>query len=225
MQNSPAFKVPAALNERHSIPKRTSRAFPKLRAAIGTHHPFTVGRVKVNGRVIKGPAPLDHGRVVVGMRNRKATNSTERLHALDGLIVQQRHAVPQKISTMRLDEQGALSNRERRFGPDAEQIGPFSLDSIGMTFSQLIERGPLLPFPVNELPLVLANRATLWRPIRFAKLCATGDADIIVHSFAFAGRRRLLTKRQKNLSNCNRPANLDRKSTRLNSSHLVISYA
>src|SRR5204863_8272699 len=64
------------------------------------------------------------------------------------------------------------------------QVGAFFFDSIGVAYSQLIERGPLLPLPVNELPLVLTNRATRWWLLRSSKLGAAGDADKITHSFA-----------------------------------------
>jgi asparaginyl-tRNA synthetase len=182
MQNCPAFEMPAAMQERHSIPKRMRRAFPKPNVGIVAHDPRAIGRMQMDWGVMKGAAPFDHGRVVVRVRNGDSANAAERVDALNGSIVEQRHAIPQNISARRLDEKGTLPDRERRLRPDAEKIRSFSLDPIRVIGSQLLERGPLLPVPVHVLPLIVANRTTRRRLLGFAELCAARDANVITHN-------------------------------------------
>src|SRR5438105_6546610 len=94
------------------------------------------------------------------MRNGDGPDPTELVDPIDCLVAEHGHAIPQEISAGRLHEQGTLSDGKGRFSPDPDQVGAFFFDSIGVAYSQLIERGPLLPLPVNELPLVQTNRAT-----------------------------------------------------------------
>lgn len=55
--------------------------------------------------------------------------------------------------------------------------------------SELLEGGPELAFRVNELPLILANRTTLRRPVRFAELGAARDTDMVVHYSSGQGQQ------------------------------------
>src|ERR671919_2334648 len=48
-----------------------------------------------------------------------------------------------------------------------------------MMGAELLERGPFLPCPADELPLVLTDRTPLRRRLALGELGAAGDADRI----------------------------------------------
>src|ERR1700752_409665 len=61
-----------------------------------------------------------------------------------------------------------------------------------MRCGKLLTRQPLLPTPADELPLVLADRATRWRRGTFRKLRAALDAG--EHGHGWTPQRSNMTK-------------------------------
>src|SRR5437870_8031608 len=79
MQHRAAFKMSAAINQGHAIPKRKRCSFPKLNARTFAHDPFPIGGMQENSR-IESFSPLNHRRVKMRMRNGNGANAAARVH-------------------------------------------------------------------------------------------------------------------------------------------------
>ena len=69
MQDRPALEVPAAADQRQPVVQGLGLALPELDRRVGPHDPLPVGGVQVDRHAAEGPAPLDHRRVVVRVRD------------------------------------------------------------------------------------------------------------------------------------------------------------
>ena len=78
-------------------------------------------------------------------------------------IIEERDAIPEKISSGQLKEQRALANRELWLGADPKQLGRLFLEPVVMIRGELFHRGPCLSLMTNVLPFVSADRASFWR--------------------------------------------------------------
>jgi hypothetical protein len=159
MQHGASIKMSAAIDQGHAIPKRKRCSFPKLNARTFAHHPLTISGVQKYLRV-EPLGPIDHCRVKVWMRDRNGAKAAARVHLGDGLFVQQSNAIPEQISSWRLQEQSALAYRKFRFGADSEKPWRFLFESIVMISRQPFERRPFLASVTNKLPFILANWAS-----------------------------------------------------------------
>ena len=120
MENSAALEMSAAMNQGDARRQLVLGSFPKLDRVPSPHYPFPIGRVQENRGVIERGAPLLHRAVVMRMRNRDAAQSAEAGNQFDGGIVDQGDAIPKKIAVRRLQQQGALPDREFRDSADAD---------------------------------------------------------------------------------------------------------
>src|SRR5947208_16026942 len=73
-----------------------------------------------------------------------------------GLAVEKRDAIPEQISSVRLQEQSALAYRKFRFGADPQKAWRFLFEPVVMISRQPFERRPFLASVTNKLPFILA---------------------------------------------------------------------
>src|SRR6266511_2857727 len=156
MQHRAAFKMTAAIDQRHAIPKRKCCSFPELDARTFAHDPLTISSVQKYLRV-KIVGPLDHRCVKVWMRDRNRAEAAARVHLGDGFVVQQRDTVPEQISTGRLYEQCTLPNSKFRFGADPQEAWRFLFEAVVVISRQPFEGRPFLASVTNKLPFILTN--------------------------------------------------------------------
>ena len=74
-----------------------------------------------------------------------------------GLAVEKRDAIPEQISSVRLQEQSALAYRKFRFGADPQEAWRFLFEPVVMISRQPFERRPFLASVTNKLPFILAS--------------------------------------------------------------------
>ena len=105
----------------------------------------------------------------------------------DRVIVHQRDAIPEDATGRSADVQRALADGERGLGADPHEAAPFGLDPIPVGGPQLVERGPELSFPSDELPLLGADGAILGGQDTLGILRAAGSADEVRHGGSLSG--------------------------------------
>src|SRR6266566_6256616 len=125
--------------------------------------------------------PLDHRRVEMRMRNPDGADAAACFYLGDCLVVQQRDAIPEQISSRRLEKQSALADREFRFGADAQKLRRFLFDAVVMISLKAFERRPFLAGVTDELPFIFANWTARRRFRSFTKLRPALHADKILH--------------------------------------------
>src|SRR6266480_1877193 len=106
---------------------------------------------------VKTLGPFDHRRVEMRMRNRDGADPAACVYLGDCFVVQQRDAIPEQISSGRLQKQSALRYRKFRFRADADKSRRFIFDAVAMTSTQSLERRPFLAGVTEELPFIFAN--------------------------------------------------------------------
>jgi hypothetical protein len=120
------------------------------------------------------------------MRDCNRTDAAARVDFGSGLVVEEGDAIPEQISSWRLQEQSALANRKFRFCADPEKPWRFLFESVMVISRQPFERRPFLASVTNKLPFILANRTALRWSGAFSKLRSALDADKIFHSGTFS---------------------------------------
>ena len=123
----PPGKCPPQRGQRQSGRRAPWLALPELDRRIGAHYPFRVGGVQVDGHAAEGPAPLDHRRVVVRVRD----GDRGRIRRWPRPPAACRRpasgdAVPQDCCRRGTQEQRPLADGERRLGADPGQSSPAS---------------------------------------------------------------------------------------------------
>ena len=182
MQHLRAREMPAQAQQRQIGAELERVAVPEHDRRVGAHGPLAVIGVKIDRRAAEGPAPLDHGRVVVRVRDGDRGNAAQRLDHAHRRAVDKADAVPQHVLAwpalnFRRRQQRALADRELRLSADAEQAIALLLECKAMARAQVLKRRPLLTGPADELPLVLADRAGLRRRLVRCELGPAGDTD------------------------------------------------
>jgi hypothetical protein len=81
---------------------------------------------------VKTLGPFDHRRVEMRMRNRDGADAAACVYLGDCLVVQQRDAIPEQISSGRLEKQSALAYRKFLFSADAQKQWRFIFEAIVM---------------------------------------------------------------------------------------------
>ena len=187
MQNSSALKVPAAVDERHAIPQLVRGPFPETNAGCA-HHPLAVGGVQIDGRVVKGPAPLDHRGIKVGMRNGDGANATQLLDtgepfASSSNVTQSHRRFPPGDCTSNarcpIAKEGSVP-MPKRLSPSASIDWNESRDWSSVVHSW--------PFGLMNCRSSSQIGQLLRRLIRFAELGAAGDADMNCSLFRWPGQ-------------------------------------
>ncbi len=130
---------------------------------------------------VKTLGPFDHRRVEMGMRNRDGADAAACVYLGDCFVVQQRDAIPEQISSGRLEKQSPLAYRKFRFGADAQKLRRFLFDAVVMISRKAFERRPFLAGVTDELPFILANWTARRRFRRIIKLRPALRADKVLH--------------------------------------------
>ena len=91
------------------------------------------------------------------MRDRDGADTAARVELGSGLAVEKRDAIPEQISSVRLQEQSALAYRKFRFGADPHKAWRFLFEPVVMISRQPFERRPFLASVTNKLPFILAS--------------------------------------------------------------------
>ena len=160
MQDAAARKMPADVDDFHSVPERLFVAIPEADVFAPVHDPLLVGSMDVDG-AIERLGPVVHVAVVMRVRKTDRAQSASRLDELDGGLIQQGDAVPKDVSTLRHDEKGALPDREPRHDLHLIELLVQSIDAHRMLPPQYVLARPALPSDGNILPVVLADLAKL----------------------------------------------------------------
>jgi hypothetical protein len=87
---------------------------------------------------VKTFSPFDHRRVEMGMRNRDGADSAACVYLGDCFVIEQRDAIPEQISSRRLEKQSSLTYRKFRFCADSEKPRRFIFDAVVMIGPQLL---------------------------------------------------------------------------------------
>src|SRR6478735_12055394 len=101
---------------------------------------------------VKTLGPFDHRRVEMRMRNRDGANAAASIYLGDCLVVQQRDAIPEQISSGRLEKQSPLADRKFRFSADAKKLRRFIVEAVVMIRRKPFERRPFLAGVTDKLP-------------------------------------------------------------------------
>src|SRR5438034_8933998 len=125
--------------------------------------------------------PFGHRRVEMRMRNRDGADAAACVYLGDCLVVQQRDAIPEQISSRRLEKQSALADRKVRFSADAQELPRFVSDAVVMISLQSLERRPFLTGVTNKLPFIFANWTARRRRRGLRKLRPALHTDKIFH--------------------------------------------
>src|SRR5438034_4381852 len=187
MQHSAAFEMSAAVDQCEIIPERKGCSFPKLntRSRVrGTHDPFAIGSMQKYLRV-ETFRPFDHRRVKVRMRNRDRADTAARVHLGNRVVVEESDAIPEQISSGRLQKQSTLAYRKFRFGADPQKAWRFFFQAVVMISRQPFERRPFLASVTNKLPFISANGTAWRRPDCLRKLRSALHADKIFDGHTF----------------------------------------
>ena len=176
VQHRPAGEVAAAADQRQPVAEVARLALPQLDRVVRPHDPLAVGLVQVHRAARSGAPTRPCPSSSAGARSRSRRGRRAARSRVRGLVVQQRHAVPQHGRSPRRDEQRALADRERRLDADAvvAAVGP---DRVAVLRRQPAGRRPLLAVLGHVLALVLADRAALRRRVGRCVLGAAGGAD------------------------------------------------
>src|SRR4051812_37131955 len=130
-----------------------------------------------NRDVAEGRAPFQHGAVIMRVRNRDAAKRAQSGNQFHRRVIDQRDAIPEKISLRRAQQKRSLPDREFRNAADADQPRLVLPKGVVMAAAQLFERRPLLTRSRNELPRITADRAGRRRRGGFRKLGSARFAD------------------------------------------------
>src|SRR6478736_7122070 len=117
------------------------------------------------------------------MRNRDGADAAACVYLSDCFVVQQRDAVPEQISSGRLQKQSALAYGKFRFGTHAQKLWRFIFDSVVMISHEPFERRPFLAGVTDELPFIFANWTARRRFRSIIKLRPALHADKVFHRF------------------------------------------
>src|SRR6266581_1110416 len=130
---------------------------------------------------VKTLGPFDHRRVEMGMRNRDGADAATCVYLGDCFVIQQRDAIPEQISSRRLEKQSSLANRKFRFSADAQKLRRFIFDAVVMISRKAFERRPFLAGVTDELPFILANWTARRRFRSIIKLRPALHTDKVLH--------------------------------------------
>ena len=129
--------------------------------------------------------PFDHRRVKVRMRNRDRADTAARVHLGNRVVVEESDAIPEQISSGRLQKQSTLAYRKFRFGADPQKAWRFFFQAVVMISRQPFERRPFLASVTNKLPFISANGTAWRRPDCLRKLRSALHADKIFDGHTF----------------------------------------
>jgi hypothetical protein len=112
------------------------------------------------------------------------------------ITVDDADTIPEDIAGACPNQKGTLANSEARLNADAKQPYILFFDRSLVVNAKFRKRSPLLPVPIDELPLVQTNRTRVRRRIRFRKLCSASYTNVVglphTTTFIIAGTQRPL---------------------------------
>src|SRR5882757_11021537 len=99
--NTAPLEMSAAIERCQTIPQRKRCSFLKSDTRTLAHHPLAIGSVQKYLR-IESLRPIHHRRVIMRMRDRDDADTAARVELGSGLAVEKRDAIPEQISSVRL---------------------------------------------------------------------------------------------------------------------------
>ena len=115
------------------------------------------------------------------VRDGDSAETAARFDFGNALVVEESNAIPEQISSGRLEQQSALADCKFRFGADAQKQWRFLFEAIVMISREPFERRPFLTGVPNELPFIFANKTVPWRIGGFGKLRSALHANKVFH--------------------------------------------
>ena len=164
------------VDQRQPLQQRVALAGPETLRWVRAHDVLAVRLVQPH-RAAERMRPFHHAAVVMRVRNGDGGDPAERIHQIDGRVVDQRDAIPQHIAMRRAHQQGALADGEIGQRADAVQIRLVPPPAVKERAAHFGQRGPGLPRRRQELPLVQTDRTGLRRRVRGRILGAAGRTD------------------------------------------------
>jgi hypothetical protein len=119
------------------------------------------------------------------MRNRDRADTAARVHLGNGVVVEESDAIPEQISSGRLQKQSTLAYRKFRFGADPQKAWRFFFEAVVMISRQPFECRPFLASVTNKLPFIFANGTACRRLRAFSELRPALHADEIFDGHTF----------------------------------------
>jgi len=107
-------------------------SLPEDDRRVRAHHPRAVSGVQVDRRV-EDARPLDHGGVIVGVRDGDGGNPAHTADRRDRRLVEQADAIPEHVAARRPHQERPLADGKARFRPDAQQPRVLFLDHGAVT--------------------------------------------------------------------------------------------
>jgi hypothetical protein len=97
------------------------------------------------------------------------------------LVIEQGDAIPEQISSGRLQKQSALAYGEFWFGADSQKPRRFLFEAVPIIGLESFQGCPFLASVTHELPFIFANWTAQRRFRAFSKLRPALHADKIFH--------------------------------------------
>src|SRR4026207_1353859 len=113
MQDRTSFKMPPTTDECDVVVQSVRITTPETQHRVVCDDPLAIVFMQVNRDSAERPAPLDHGRVVMRMRNGDRGQSTAAFDDADGFIIDQCEAIPQDVAAHSLEKECTLTYCER----------------------------------------------------------------------------------------------------------------
>ena len=132
------------------------------------------------------------------MRNRDGADAAACIYLGYCFVVQQRDAIPEQVSSGRLEKQSPLADCKFRFCADAQKLWHLIFEAIVMIRRHPFERRPFLAVVTDELPFVFANWTVRRRFHSLTELRPALHADKVFHDKI--ARRGLLQRTLRNTS-------------------------
>jgi len=98
MQHRASIEMAAAIDQRHTVPKRKRCSFPKLDTRALAHHPPAIGGMQKYLRV-ETLGPIDHRRIIMRVRDCNCAEAPARIDFGRGPVVDKGNAIPEQISS------------------------------------------------------------------------------------------------------------------------------
>ncbi len=190
-QHHPATVSPRKVNDRtagevaadsmkHHPGQHLRLLIPGCDHRVVSLDPLPVSRLHVDRHAAEPVRPLHLHPEHVWMAGSDGSHPTQLVNGRNQVIVEVSVRIPQKVARRRLDEQGTLSDPDRRLDRDAVQTGlDFGNRSPVPSSAQLLQGGPPLAGGAHILPLIAADRADRgWLTgIRLLNSAGTTDKD------------------------------------------------
>ena len=178
MQHGRAGEVPAGADDGQPGQQLQRIPVPERDVRSHAHDVALVCLWQVDRDVAECVAPFVDGGVVVRMREGDGLDPAATFDLRHRGFVEVGQRLPEDVSAIGLDEEGALADGEFGLGDDAGNAGLDRIEAVVIVGAHLREGGPLLAVGTDVLPVILADGAVFRRIGAGWELRAAGDADV-----------------------------------------------